>query len=125
MRKTRALVALGFALLVTPMLMGATISFTAINANPGGQASVLAAKGTIALGANENRQSVIFTVTVKNSNPVQVNGVGATSDDTTWSASMSAAANTYNPCNARLIYVDANGLMQQATDQNVTDQVVK
>ena len=53
MRKTKSLVALGFALLVTPMLMGATVNFSAITPNPGGKANTLAANGTFTLGNNE------------------------------------------------------------------------
>ena len=125
MRKTRALVAVAFMLLVTPMLMGATVSITAVTPNPGKQANTLAANGAFALGANEKIMYINFAAVVKNSNPVQANIVGASTANNTWTASLLVAPTTYNPCIPTLYYSDANNNMQTAKDTNTTDQVVK
>ncbi len=127
MRRTRALVALGFALLVLPMLMGATITISAINPNPGAKANILAANGTFTLAANEKLSSASFQAIVKDSNPPDPTSATPTLNmaNKTWTWSKFVTATTYNPCNAYLDYYDSNNNFLTAKDKNTTDQTVK
>ena len=64
MRKTKALVALCFMLLVTPIVMGVPTVTMTVTPNPGGLKNTLLGSGTYMMGKNEtltkiDRKSVV------------------------------------------------------------------
>ena len=125
MRKTRALVAVAFVLLVMPMLMGATITITAINPNPNKMANTLAANGSYTLANGESTTSFYFMAYLKGT--TQTTGLAPTPDAAkkTWTVSLTVAPVTYNPCWVFLFYKDVNNMPQATNDSNKMDQVVK
>ena len=127
MRKMRALVALGFALLVTPMLMGAKISLDKVTPNPGAVNGTMSASGTWSVDttAGETFVGIQFTSYLKGTQ--QFVGGPGTPAGGNWTASLSSiGAGTYNPSQVILYFNDAKGNPQQtAPVKNTLDQVVK
>lgn len=121
MRKMKALVALAFAVLVMPMLMGATVGLT-VTPNPGGKASTLQGAGPWAVAVGETFGSISFQTTLLNTQQTTFNS--GTTAGANWSSSMSVTPNTYNPSKVTLYYtIGAMPAMTSAS--NAMNQVVK
>ena len=122
MRKTRALVAVAFVLLATPMLMGATITMPTVTPAKGS----LSGNGiwSVDAKAGETYYAIEFRSYVKGTQNI-IGGAGAPVGGN-WSATVSPiAASTYNPTKAKLYYADARVIIQTVlAPSNTTDQVV-
>ena len=122
MRKMRALVAICFMLLVTPILMGADITLVTVTAAKGS----LSGNGawSVDAKAGEKYYGIQFVGYVKGTtNYIGGNGAPAGAN---WSATVSPiAAGTYNPTQVILFYYDGKNVRQQTPPtKNTTDQVV-
>lgn len=110
MRKMRLLVAICFALIVTPMLMGARQITWSVTTNPGGIKGQIQAGGNYTLENTDKFMKVNYTTTNV--------GTGATPslDDATgggtWKVLQTVPAGTYNPNKATVYYADGNNNMQ-------------
>lgn len=124
MRKTKALVAFAFAMLVMPMVMGASLTMD-LTPNPGGAKNMLKGHGTWALKKGEKFESICFHTTVKDSTPVQVIFADAKMAGTKWSSTLLIPAASYTPTKATLHFRDAANKPQSVTVNVNIDQVVK
>ena len=123
MRKTKVLVALSFMVLVTPMVMGATITLANVTANPGGVKNRLDGDGSYTLANKEEYAVTTFQATDKTTG--QINNIAGNKNGLNWSATLNCGPATYNPCEAKLYFLDAKGKAQEAKDTNNKDQAVK
>jgi hypothetical protein len=114
MRKFAGLLAV-IALL--PLVMGAVaaenITLTD-TPNPGGNAQQIQGSGTWALGPKDTFSGIVYTVTLKTAGQMTSNVMLDAPNNANWSMTLQVVAGTYNPCDASLVYTDANKMTQVA-----------
>ena len=123
MRKTKALVALCFMLLVTPIVMGVPTVTMTVTPNPGGLKNTLLGSGTYMMGKNETLTKIMYIATLKGTQ--QTTQLDATITGANWSSTLTVAAATYNPSSNTIYWVDAlNNPQTTVNPPQVGDKVV-
>lgn len=110
----RKVVTLVFVVTVLPLVMAAQLTMT-VEPNPNGTANTIRGKGTWDVGAGETFSSIVFYVTLENSDPPQVTSQTATipAGTKTWTRDLLVAPANYKPTKAVLFYQDQKLKMQE------------